>query len=218
MLYKYVFLLGRPGCGKSALYRELEKRIRESGQAQTFERVDDFPKVWAKLQADDALERAGKTRLYSQRTADGGYLTNKGVLNGILKEVNSDVLKIDKPDHVVFIEFSRSSYIRAFQSFDTSILEHCIAIYIQVSFDICWARNVARHGAASAKGGDDHLLGRETMEKIFLYDDQDAFVQHMQEQDIPILVVNNEAQGKEHLRKQVQELLKTLFQADPSHP
>lgn len=43
MRYKYVFLLGRPGCGKSALSRELEKRLLESGQAQTFQRVDDFP-------------------------------------------------------------------------------------------------------------------------------------------------------------------------------
>jgi hypothetical protein len=47
MRYRYVFILGRPGCGKSALYRELEKRILNSGEAATCERVDDFPKIWA---------------------------------------------------------------------------------------------------------------------------------------------------------------------------
>jgi adenylate kinase family enzyme len=211
MKYKYAFLLGRPGCGKSALYRELEKRILESGQAKTFERVDDFPKLWAKLQGDDALEKEGIQRIYSKRTDDGGYLPNDSVFNDILKEVNSDVLRIDKPDHMIFLEFARSNYVEALQNFDKSILDNCVAIYMEVNFELCWARNVARHEAATAEGGDDHLVHREAMEKIYLYDDQDAFVQYMKDQNIPVLVVNNEADGEEHLRKQVGQLYKNLF-------
>jgi adenylate kinase family enzyme len=212
MKYKYIFITGRPGCGKSALYRELEKRILESGQAKTFERVDDFPKLWAKFLADDALERKGKERIYSKRTDDGDYLvTNDNVWNEILKEVNTDVLKIDKPDHMIFLEFSRSNYVEAFQNFDRSILDNCVAIYLEVNFDICWARNVARHEAAISDSGDDHLVSREEMEKTYLHDDQDAFVQYLKDQNIPVSVVNNEADGEEHLKKQVEELYKTFF-------
>jgi adenylate kinase family enzyme len=211
MKYEYVFLLGRPGCGKSALYRELEKHILESGQAKTFERVDDFPKVWARLQGDDAREREGKERIYSRRTDDGDYLANDNLFDDILKEVNADVLRIDKPDHMVFIEFARSNYVEALQNFDPRILEHCMAIYMEVSFDICWARNVARHEAAIAEGGDDHLVGREAMEEIYLHDDQEAFVEYMKDRNIPVLVVNNEADGEEHLRKQINELFQRLF-------
>jgi adenylate kinase family enzyme len=212
MKYKYVFLLGRPGCGKSALYRELEKRILESGQAKTFERVDDFPKLWAIYQRDGALEEEGKEGLYFRRTDEGELrLANDDLFNVILKEVNSDVLKIDKPDHMIFLEFARSNYVEALQNFDKSILDHCIAIYIEVNFDICWARNVARHEAAIAAGGDDHLVPRADMERIYLHDDQDAFVQYMQDQNIPVLVVNNEADGEEHLKKQVEELFNNLF-------
>jgi len=211
MKYKYVFLLGRPGCGKSALYRELEKRILESGQAKTFERVDDFPKVWARLQGDDAREREGKERIYSRRTDDGDYLANDNFFDGILKEVNADVLRIDKPDHVVFIEFARWNYVEAIQDFDPRILERCIAVYMEVSFEICWARNVARHEAAMAQDGDDHLVGREAMEELYLHDDQEAFVAYLEERNIPVLVVNNEADGEEHLKKQVEELFQELF-------
>jgi adenylate kinase family enzyme len=212
MKYKYVFLLGRPGCGKSALYRELEKRLFESGQAITFERVDDFPKLWAAVERDDALEKEGKERIYFKRFNDGELsLTNDNLFNVILKEVNSDVLQIDKPDHMIFIEFARSNYVEAVQIFDKSILDFCIVIYMEVSFDICWARNVARHEAAIDQGGDDHLVPRAEMEKRFLYDDQDAFVQYMKDQNIPVVVVNNEADGKEHLKKQVEELFKNLF-------
>jgi adenylate kinase family enzyme len=223
MKYKYVFLLGRPGCGKSALYRELEQRIRASGQAKTFERIDDFPKVWAKLQAEDAREQEGQERLFSRRIGDGAYrITNYdvlyNVLDEILQEVNADALKIDRPDHVIFIEFARPSYVAALQHFDRRILDHCLAIYMDVSFEICWARNVARHEAAIAQGGDDHLVLRAEMEKIYLHDDRDAFVRHMQERDVPVLVVDNAADGEEHLKGQVEELFEHLFQAGPGPP
>jgi len=212
MKYKYVFLLGRPGCGKSALYRELEGRILESGQARTFQRVDDFPKLWAALLRDDALEKEGKERLYTRRTREGEpRLTDDDLFNVILKEVASDVLQSDKPDHMIFIEFARSNYVEALQNFDRSILDNCIVIYMEVDFEICWARNVARHEAAIAVNGDDHLVPRAEMERIYLHDDRDAFVQYIQDQNIPVLVVNNEADGEEHLREQVDELFKHLL-------
>lgn len=212
MKYKYVFLLGRPGCGKSALYRHLEQRILDSDQATTLERVDDFPKVWAMLQRDDALENEGKQRLYSARTDEGGYvLTRHEVLNDILGEVSADLLSIDKPDHMILLEFARPNYVRALQNFDRRILARSLVVYLEVSFEICWVRNVARHEAALAEGGDDHLVCRETMEELYLYDDQHALVRHLQEQNIPVLVINNEAEGEEHLSRQVKELFAALF-------
>ena len=97
------------------------------------------------------------------------------------------------------------------QSFDQSTLDHCIVIYMQVSFETCWARNVARHQAAVDKDGDDHLVPRESMEELYLHDDRDALIQHMKDQNIPVLLVNNAADGEEHLKKQVKKLLKNLF-------
>jgi adenylate kinase family enzyme len=214
--FKYVFLLGRPGCGKSALYRELEKRLLESGQATTCERVDDFPKLWARIQADDAREREGRERLFTRMIGDGRLeITNRAVLvrvlNEILQEVSSDVLQIDKPDHVVFIEFARGSYLEAIQSFDRAVLEDCLVIYLQVSFETCWARNVARHEAAVARGGDDHLVPREEMEWFYLVDDRDAFVRAMVNRQIPVVVVDNEPDGEDYLIEQVASLYQRLF-------
>ena len=212
MKYKYVFLLGRPACGKSSLYRELEERIFESGQAQTFERIDDFPKLWARMKRDDDLEREGKERIYTQRREDGAYqITDENFFNDILREVNADVLKIDRPDHMVFVEFARPNYVEALQNFDQRILDRCLAIYIEVSFDTSWERNVARHQAKMSQDGDDHFVYRETMEELYLRDDREAFVQHMKIRKIPVAVVNNEADGEEHLAALVQELFEDLF-------
>jgi tRNA uridine 5-carbamoylmethylation protein Kti12 len=216
MRYKYAFLLGRPGCGKSAFYRELERQVFESDRAATIERVDDFPKLWARFRADDTLEEEGKQRIYVKRIAEGHYevideAAFEVLLDIALQEVNADVLQRHRPNHLIVVEFSRSSYVKAMQFFDPGILDHCLAVYMEVSFDLCWVRNLARHEAAIADSVDDHLVPREVMEKRYLHDDQDAFVQHMKDQDIPVLVVNNEAEGEEHLERQVAELFKDLF-------
>ena len=216
MMFKYVFLLGRPGCGKSALYRVLEKRLLQSGQAKTFERVDDFPKLWARFQADDVREHEGKERTFTRRISGGNYqITNrdilKDVMNEVLGEVSSDLLKIDKPDLLVFIEFARSKYVEALGKFAQSILHNCIIVYMDVSFETCWARNVARNQATIDAGGYDHLVPREEMEKLYLYDDRDALVRTMKDQTIPVLVVNNEIAGEERLEQQVDVLLTRLF-------
>jgi adenylate kinase family enzyme len=208
--HRYVFLLGRPGCGKSTIYRELERRILHSGQAKTCERVDDFTRLWADYEEDHAREREGKERLHSVWTDSGECIITLKYLNDILTEVNADLLQIDKPDHCVFVEFARPSYVEAIQSFDNRILENSLMVFMEVSFDTCWARNVARHEAAIATGGDDHLTPREAME-YYLTDDQDAFVQLMVERGIPVRVIDNEADGKEHLLRQVNELFDELF-------
>jgi hypothetical protein len=132
-------------------------------------------------------------------------------LNDILREVSADVLAIDKPDHMTVLEFARPNYVRALQNFDGRILTGSLIVYMEVSFEICWVRNVARHEAALAEGGDDHLVCRETMEELYLYDDQHALVRHLQEQNIPVLVINNEAEGEERLARQVEELYAALF-------
>jgi adenylate kinase family enzyme len=209
MNYKYVFLFGRPGCGKSAVYRELEKRLIDENLAKTFQRVDDFPKLWGKFLEDDKLVKEGKERIYSRTTDDGGYkVVNNDVWNEILKEVNADVLDIDKgEEHLVFIEFSRSNYIEALSNFSEKILDKCIVIYIDVAFEICWERNVARHEAALEKGGDDHLVSRDEMEATYLYDDRDELVKF---EKSPVVIVDNEKSGMEHLVKQVDKVIDVL--------
>jgi hypothetical protein len=212
MKYRYVFVLGRPGCGKSALYRELEGRILEGGQAATVERVDDFPKLWALVVQDDAREAEGKERIWFGRTEEGDLcIINDGFLDLILREVNLDLLEIDRPDHLVFIEFARGNYVGALLNFDRRILENCAVIYLEASFETCWARNVARHAESVDAGSDDHLVPRGVMEKRYLHDDRDALVRYLEQQGIPVAVVNNEADGEEHLLAQVEELCRDSF-------
>ena len=62
-----------------------------------------------------------------------------------------------------------------------------------------------------AEDGDEYWVPRDLMEKLYLYDDRDAFVRYLRDRNTPVFVVNNEADGEEHLRALVEELFGDLF-------
>ncbi len=206
--YRYVILLGRPGCGKSAVYRDIETRVKEEGLAQTFERVDDFPKLWGKFMADDQLSKEGKERIYSRPTDDGGYkVINNDIWDEILKDVNEDVISKSKDDHLIFIEFSRPNNIHSIKNFSDEILNSAVVVYIDVDFETCWKRNVARHEAALSAGTDDHLVSREEMEETYLHDDGKELVE---QQPIPVIRVDNQTEGLDNLKAEVEKVIEQL--------
>jgi adenylate kinase family enzyme len=206
--YRYVILLGRPGCGKSAFYRQIETRVKEEGLAHTFERVDDFPKLWAKIMKDDELTKEGKDRIYSGLTDDGEYkIINTDIWDEILKEVNDDVITKSREDHLIFIEFSRPNNIPAITNFSDEILNAAVVVYLDVDFETCWQRNVARYEASLAEGTDDHFVPRKEMEKIYLRDDGKELVE---QQPVPVIRVDNQTEGLDHLNAEVEKVIRKL--------
>jgi len=199
-----IFMLGRPGCGKSELYRRLTSRLKEDGFAQEFVRVDDFPKLWNIFVNDKNFKRC-------KPTEDGGYkVTDPKVWDDILKEVNRDVNKLDKKGRIIFIEFSRSNYVHSLKNFDKKILNKSFIVYIDCSFEICWRRNVGRHETTLAAGLDNHLVSREEMEETYLHDDKDKLVRFGKESKIPIVVVNTNYEGMAHYKGIVERITRAI--------
>ncbi|KXB00346.1 hypothetical protein AKJ42_00985 [candidate division MSBL1 archaeon SCGC-AAA261C02] len=56
-MYSYVFLIGRPGCGKSVVYHDLSKRLLEGKLIEETTRIDDFPILQEILREDKELEK-----------------------------------------------------------------------------------------------------------------------------------------------------------------
>lgn len=205
---KYIFLLGRPGCGKSAVYNQLIKRLQDESLAKEFPRVDDFPKLWAKFMGDDKREENGEERIYSRKTEDGGYkVTNDIMWHELLQEVNQDIINMQKEDQVLFVEFSRDKYKDAFNNFSTEVLDKALALYIDVPFETCWERNVTRHEKAVAAGTDDHLVSKEEMEKTYKIDDGLFFAE---DAPLPVEVIDNSKQGEDHLNNQIENIVSIL--------
>jgi len=189
-----IFLLGRPGCGKSEIFRRISARLKEERVADNFLRIDDFPKLWAIFQED---EKSGRWQ-HCRPTPDGGYkVTDNEVWDLILRQVNADVLKEMRPGRIIFVEFSRPNYLASLKNFSEDVLKKSLIVYINCSFETCWQRNVRRHEAALARGTDDHLVSRQEMEETYLYDDRDRL---LAEAPVPVIEIDNESDGPEHLQ------------------
>ncbi len=193
-------MLGRPGCGKSELYRRLTPRLKKEGFAQEFVRVDDFPKLWNIFINDKNSKRC-------RPTEDGGYkVTDPKVWDDILKEVNRDVEKLNKPARMIFIEFSRPNYVHSLKNFIKGIRDKSLVVYIDCSFETCWKRNVRRHAAALSAGLDNHLVSREEMEETYLHDDKDELLRFGEESKMPVVVVNTDYEGMAHYKGIVEKI------------
>jgi hypothetical protein len=108
-----VFLLGTPGCGKSEIYRRLAGRIRDEGLAEDVLRIDDYPKVHGCFAADDEAETSGRSRQWSARGGDGGWvITNPSLCWERNRRRRQAAVAAGTDDHLVSREEMEKTYLR----------------------------------------------------------------------------------------------------------
>lgn len=196
-----VFLLGRPGCGKSAVFRIIEKKLRDSGFKGEFKRIDDFPLLKHIFDTDVGHKR-------HRPCPEGGVkVTDDTVWDDLIKGLDKQALEFQRPDRLLFIEFSRDSYVRAFKNFSPEVMKNSLIIYIDASFDACWERNVRRVQEERGRGLDSHLVSREEMEKTYLHDDRKELQKHVK---APVLVVKNENADLENREEETAKIISKI--------
>ncbi len=204
----FVFLLGRPGSGKSAVYRMLSERLRAEGLASDITRIDDFPVLREMLDRDTEFKR--------HYLKEGGFVvTDFTILDDVLKEINRKLKELEQPGRVTFVEFARARYANALKNFDREVLDHSLILYIYCPFDICVERNVRRFRGARGKDIDDHIAPTDIMERYYRYDDyEELFLKSENElkaqAPAPIVVVKNNVEGLDHLKLEIEEVVTAL--------
>ncbi|MDD4903019.1 MAG: hypothetical protein PHX77_00785 [Candidatus Bipolaricaulis sp.] len=176
-----LFLLGRPASGKSE-FIDFMSRLPAHARASRFhlgpvDVIDDFPILWQKFEEDDAWERLGRQRLYS-RCADGNYaVTDEGIWGFLIDRINAAaaerLARATRPS-TLLIEFSRGGprgYADAFAALSDDLLSRAAILYVSVSFEESWRRNLARYDAKRRSGILTHSVPREEMERTYGTDD-----------------------------------------------
>ncbi|KUO41705.1 MAG: hypothetical protein AVW06_00855 [Hadesarchaea archaeon DG-33-1] len=191
-----VFLVGRPGCGKSIVYKLLTEQLRVGGYKGELTRIDDFPILKQIFEQDVEQKR-------HRRFPEGGMkITDDKVWDDLSRALNEQALKLQSPDRLLFIEFSRDSYVRAFKHFSPEVMRDSVIVYIDAPFDLCWERNARR--VREEKGLDAHLVSREEMELTYAQDDHEELPEHV---DVPVLIVKNDSDDFGKLRGELQKVV-----------
>lgn len=194
-----VFLLGRPGCGKSAVFRIVEQELRAKGFKGELKRIDDFPLLKNIFDTDTEYKR-------HRPAPEGGVKVTDGtVWDDLIKGLDKQALELQSPDRLLFIEFSRDNYVRAFKNFSPKVLKNSLIVYIDCPFDVCWERNVRR--AKKEQGLDAHLVSREEMEKTYARDDHEVLQKHVA---ALVLIVKNESDDIKNLKIELKKVVEKL--------
>lgn len=199
----FVFLLGRPGCGKSEVWRNLIKRLEEEGIAKTFKRIDDFPilNLWK--------EEDFKNNDYShfRPTDDGGFkVIDDNVWDELLKRLNEKIQH--KSADVLAVEFARPNYVHSLSNFSMEVLSRSVIVYIDAPFETCWKRNMERVKRMKEQGLDAHFVSKKEMEETYLKDDKDELLKRFSEKIV--LINNNEDVSLDELKREVEKIVLKL--------
>jgi len=206
-MFSFIFLLGRPGCGKSVIYNMLGERLRKEKLAREVMRIDDFPVLKDIVDEDKEFKR--------HLRKEGGFeVTDLSMLDDVLKRINGQLKKLEKHGRVIFVEFSRDCYAHAMKNFDHEVLDRSLILYIYTPFDVCLERNVLRF-KEGPKNLDDHIVPSDMMKKYYRNDDyEELFLKSENELKklVPakIIAIRNESDNLEKLKLEIDRTLTEL--------
>lgn len=203
----FIFLLGRPGCGKSAIYSILREELLKRSLAREVERIDDFPIILKLLDQDREFKR-------HYRKEGGFVVTDFTILDDALREIDTELKKEAKPDKITFVEFARSNYSSALKNFSRWVLDRSLLLYIYCPYEVCVARNVRRF--KEGKTIDNHIAPSDIMEKYYKKDEYEDLLLRSEEilrKEAPaeLAVVRNDTDGFFRLREELTRLLEKYF-------
>jgi len=207
-MFSFIFLLGRPGCGKSVIYNMLGERLRKEKLASDVMRIDDFPVLKDIVDEDKEFKR--------HLRKEGGFeVTDLSMLDDVLKRINDQLKKLEKHGRVIFVEFSRDSYAHAMKNFDRDVLNRSLILYIYTPFNICLQRNIRRF-KEGPKGLDDHIVPSDMMHKYYKYDDyEELFLKSENElkKQAParLVAIRNDADKLDKLKNELEMFLPVIF-------
>jgi len=211
--FDVLLLLGRPASGKSE-FIDFMTQISSDHRAREFfispfQIVDDFPILWDLFQQDDVWESVGRGRLFSKRCSGNYAVAEDSVWGFLIDRVNRRVLNSPYFSYMagrktLIIEFSRggsSGYHDALESLSPEILRRAAALYVSVSFEESWRRNIARYDEKKREGILTHSVPREEMERTYGTDDWHTLTDgtigtlRVGDIDIPYATMNNEPES-----------------------
>ncbi len=162
-----LFLLGRPGCGKSSAARRIEIFIQEiENKGFSTHRFKDFDIL-------DEMSRGSQYSRYFIRTSENGY-ERLDVLNGFVLDIALEELDKQLRQHIVahassnqliLIEFARANYGEALEKFSEKVLQDAYFLFINLELEDCIIRIENR--MLKPESNDDHYISEKMLRQYY---------------------------------------------------
>jgi hypothetical protein len=217
-IFQHLLVLGRPACGKSEFIDFLKHSPDEIRQQRLhvgrFEEVDDFPWLWEKFQDDAIWEKAGYERLYTEEYMPGNPgMAPRGakLFDWCMHKLNDVIARqylareAFYRESTLLIEFSRGGadgFRKALGVLDRAILERAAILYIHVSREESWRRNVARYQEKLKHSILAHMVPKQTFDCFYDVTDWEDLTRGEQSGRldiggvrVPFVTMNNEPES-----------------------
>ena len=223
-IFNKLFLLARPGAGKSEIMSFLDKKPLDERislyHVGKLIHIDDFPMLWSWFEDDDLLDAMGKPRLH---TDPQGYFKYPYLWDLLIRRIGLEYKKLlrdtDLDNTTMIIEFSRGKehggYRSAFQNFDADLVKNAAILYVDVSWEESLRKNRHRFNPDKPDSILEHGLPDTKLKKLYFEEDWHELTAkspnclEIAGTKVPYIVFNNEDDLTSKLDKEFETRLKS---------
>jgi hypothetical protein len=155
-----LFILGRPGSGKSTAYHYIEKYMELRYQNWFTSRYLDYIFLYAMYQHEKLFPMNNKPKQFRGTRFGGFDVIDFSVLDIALKDLEKQVRQNYYPlrDELIVIEFARDDYKKALNQFSPSFLKDAYFLYIDADVPTCIQRVKERVTGPQTKDNSDNFF------------------------------------------------------------
>jgi adenylate kinase family enzyme len=200
-----IFLLGRPGSGKSTAARYIDLMTREYGWSSVH--INDYEFLQAMYQADTQYQRF-RPSVY------GGFdVLDFSVLDIALQEVEARACHyMSFPKKLLLLEFARDNYQRALKQFQPGFLQDAYFLFFEATIDMCVRRVYER--SSNPTSWNDHFISEQMIRSYYSDDNRPYLTYNLLADygisDKRVRVINNTGSRPE-FKEQIKSFVQTFL-------
>jgi thymidylate kinase len=196
-----VFLLGRPGSGKTTVVQAIQETVKSAGASGTVKWLSDATYLWRVFRASGAGDES------VEPTEDGGFFIKDPMLyQKALEDLAKRAKRAQARVALIILEFSRRNYAAALNVLAQRGVYPDLIVYLDVDLETAIHRNRQRVKAGRL---DRHYVSEREMRTTFGSDDLEQLKQTYSGR-ILVLTEPAERHEPETVRRHALQILERL--------